>query len=758
MKLREGKQTKDSLAYRMTEAARRPGRLAAVVAASIALLVSIQAAAEEPSDTLWALGPADSWKIQRLVDPGPAGFPGGYALDRAEIVRRSLVAVYVSGEGGAEITVRLRHPDSVDKPLAKTGLFAIEADSRADPGAVERLVQDLAVQVRAQEGEWAWTAVGAEWAARPGPPEPPETEPGQAGFVDTDNSGFDRRKALDRIARTWTPPVGLFLIALVVIGVALNIYLYRRDFSSPPRPETRPWDRFDLAALAVVLFSLGMLLHLQGLLPITGDEAMNIEPDFWATWFANNETHANPPLFRFLNNLLEWRPESLSVIRAPVAVFSALGIWLFYLLARRSTSGPVAVFASIILALHPLHTLYAVQQKSYTLWLLLLLLAHRSFTSALNDNRHWPAYTFWSILAVLTHYLTPLYLLGHLAFILHRRRPRLRSFLIAAAPAALAFLPFIVPVALNPSVPFKGGGALSGSDWWLRVAFYFFIIAGGLGLGAICLAPFLQPEKERRRGDTALFWLFVFGLGGGILYGLRTSIEPRAFYALTAFCLLWAASKLMPHFHEWRGKTLASASVGALILLSSGVFTICELPLVFHQYFNHHVQHALTAYEAVPSPARHQMFYPDVLEILWFEKTRRRNVHEMTCKPAFARQAVTVGGTTLINTNKAPGRADLDMALETLGQFDFFILSFDDFYTYAAGNSRKPLSEWVDQHCRKLASVFRPAYDHLFLPFHKGGAEIYRCGTTPEPNPTICEAPDEAADGGGAGSGGEGND
>ncbi len=160
--------------------------------------------------------------------------------------------------------------------------------------------------------------------------------------------------------QTWGIPLALFLLALLVRGPTLGEFLTvdeprwldrSRWFLTGllfPNQECPPVDygrdfgtrgfacTFQIAYPGVTAMwggALGLLLH------------------YWQT--------AQPTgldLATYLQNLsFETDPGVIAPVRLPLAIFSALFIPVFYLLARRLLNEPIAILAALLLALHPFH-------------------------------------------------------------------------------------------------------------------------------------------------------------------------------------------------------------------------------------------------------------------------------------------------------------------------------------------------------------------------------------------------------------------
>jgi len=487
----------------------------------------------------------------------------------------------------------------------------------------------------------------------------------------------------------WTPWAGLYLLLVLFLGVCANWLVHRRDADGPPRAGL---DSRDLLAGVAVLAALALRLALLERAPISGDEASNLEIDFWGSWFLAAESRANPPLFRFLIHLTVGEPEQLWQLRLPAALFGALALWLFFRAARRRGGFGLALGLTVVLSLDVLQLDYSLEQKAYTLWLCLLLATHESFCSALSGRtRSWAGFALWSTLAVLTHYLTPLILLAHLGWVALRRRDRIRGLALGLAPAALALAVMAVPVLVY------GADAVSTRDptrsWLAHLVAQALVRTTVIGLGLMLLALPGAPARSRSHGDGALPWLVLAGLTGPLLIGLLTPVWSRYFYPLLPFGLLWLAGRLEPDLSLWSWRRRLLVGLGVGVVLLGGVVAL--------------IRHAsatgsdplLAAIEGENRAAVTLIHPAWNIDPVAFELTGRRGTWNNGCPGVTSAPALRRGERLVVGVSRTRGEADMERALQRVGCFDLLR------YCSGDGRSSPAVDRWLARRCRVLAEV-----------------------------------------------------
>jgi len=128
---------------------------------------------------------------------------------------------------------------------------------------------------------------------------------------------------------------------------------------------------------------------------------------------------------------------------------------LYWLCRELFGSPTVAWIALGLLAVSPLHVLYAQEARPYCLWPALILLSCASLLRAmrLQTKLSWSIYAVANILGFYTHLFSLLVALGHGIYLVGTQgltlNKKVVSYLIASAISLLAFLPWVVILLVN---------------------------------------------------------------------------------------------------------------------------------------------------------------------------------------------------------------------------------------------------------------------------------------------------------------------
>ncbi len=656
----------------------------------------------------WVLPGVAPDKMQKLLNPGPGKLPGAYRFDGAKIDKVAIRARY-GATGQPHITVLLSHPSQTrGKPVVtrKFALRLLDRESKAAPRGPE-LLRALGAHVRSQEATWQWVRVTLK------PSEVKDLEQRYNLVVKPESN------------RHW---YGIYLLFLLLLGPLVSWWFGRRRPEATPRttaPTPSPgWDRFDLGALALISLFLATVVWPMTHFPMTGDEATNLEPQFWSQWFRGGESGAHPPLFRFLIHLTAREVEPLWLLRGPVALFAAGGLWLFWRLARARASGWVALALTGALALSGNHWQHAFQQKSLWLWLLLLLAAHHSFERALAGTRtRWAHYAFWATLAVLTHYLSVAYLAGHFLVVLVRHRKALLSQVLALLPAALAVLPLTLALAENEVRRVSGYGP---NDNVVSRMFTEVVLNTGLAAVLLALPAALLSGRDDSPPDTILP---VVGLGFAATLALSTQMVlwPRYFFPVLPFLLLWLAGRL-----RWSTGRALKLQVAVLVL--AGVFHLRITHKTGRQTLRQSRGSTLYAAYLKTAPARTAESRPNVVLVhpgwrfpmLYHRLTGRRHLRVTGCPGQRSPHYHLRGPELLVAVKHDVSMDRLRQLAQQVGSVYLLLYEVQD------GSSSKAVQKWAKTHCRVLIRHRSPGRTET--------GTAYRCSVAPVANGDPCAA------------------
>lgn len=262
--------------------------------------------------------------------------------------------------------------------------------------------------------------------------------------------------------------------------------------SSSASQDSRAWTITTLALLAIIAAASASRLIGLDHLPIWHDEVFTLVRVFgypseaWNTLFSGQlltpaevlrfqqpdpalgwtetlraltEHPEHAPLYYLLGRLATGLPlDPVTALRGTSAVFSVLlPLAAFWLMRELFGRGPSAWVAAALIAVSPLHLLYAQEARQYALWTLLVLAASAALLRALRGNQSgdWWLYGCLLTLGLYSHLLFALVLPVHAAYgwlvggaasgsLWRPLGLPIRRWLLAVAVAIALFLPWII--------------------------------------------------------------------------------------------------------------------------------------------------------------------------------------------------------------------------------------------------------------------------------------------------------------------------
>ncbi len=169
------------------------------------------------------------------------------------------------------------------------------------------------------------------------------------------------------------------------------------------------------------------------------------------------EEPQHPPLYYVMVRFwAQWFGSCAATMRSLSALFSLLVFPSVYWLCLELFPSSVTAWVAIALvAISPVHVVYAQEARQYSLWTVTILLSSASLLRAmrLNTRQSWGMYTATLVLALYTYLFSGLVALGHGIYVVVMERgrwtQRLRNYLLASVVSFLAFVPWILAVATN---------------------------------------------------------------------------------------------------------------------------------------------------------------------------------------------------------------------------------------------------------------------------------------------------------------------
>jgi uncharacterized membrane protein len=171
------------------------------------------------------------------------------------------------------------------------------------------------------------------------------------------------------------------------------------------------------------------------------------------------EDPQHPPLYYvILRFWVQWFGDSVVVVRSLTALTSLLVFPCVYWLCRELFESPlVAWTAMALIAVSPLHVLFAQEAREYCLWTVTILLSSASLLQAMRvkTKLSWGIYAATVALGLYTFFFSSLVALGHGIYIVANESFRLSktvtAYLIASFTGLLIFAPWAWVIITNLS-------------------------------------------------------------------------------------------------------------------------------------------------------------------------------------------------------------------------------------------------------------------------------------------------------------------
>ncbi len=320
-----------------------------------------------------------------------------------------------------------------------------------------------------------------------------------------------------------------------------------------------------LVPLALVVACAGLrVLHL-GAQSLWLDELFSvfIARREWAQVIAGTiDGDTNPPLFNLLLHVALQFGGDETAARAVSVFCGVASIAVCYAFTSDLFDARVALMATLLYVLNPLHIFYAQEARMYALLTLCTLGALLCFWRALQRNRarDWLLFALLMTLAFYTHSLAALNLLALDLFALTQRstlRQRWRALVAAHALMLIVFLPWLPLLAQQATRVQAGFWAGAPSPLVLLTTPYVFLLGASVPALLVPLALFIALT------------LLAF-----VMLGAARAIQQREWRAPVQFALsvflvpllaLYAVSLVRPLFVE---RVLLPASMGLYALIA----------------------------------------------------------------------------------------------------------------------------------------------------------------------------------------------
>lgn len=256
----------------------------------------------------------------------------------------------------------------------------------------------------------------------------------------------------------------------------------------------------------------------------------------------------NPPLYYLLSRWwMQLFGDSVAVRRSLSACISLLAFpciyWLCLELFESSLTGWIAI---ALLAVSPLHVLYAQEVRPYGAWTVTILLSSAALLWAmrLKTKLHWGTYAATLTLGLYTFTLSGLFAIGHGVYVAIVERFRLSKTVISYLLASLAGIMFFSPWLILTIIGFSIGSSEM-SDWRQReIPLFSLINSWVLNLSLI----FIDVTRDRSQISTLekylLIPLLLVMVGYSIYFLCRNTPQRVWLFILTLIGVPWLALTL----------------------------------------------------------------------------------------------------------------------------------------------------------------------------------------------------------------------
>lgn len=167
----------------------------------------------------------------------------------------------------------------------------------------------------------------------------------------------------------------------------------------------------------------------------------------------------HPPLYYIMGRFwIEWLGDSVAIRRSLSALLSLLLFPSTYWLCLELFQSPLTGWVAIaIMAVSPLHILYAQEVREFSLWSVTIILSSAAFLHARRKqtNLSWGIYAVTLAISLYTFLFSVLVAIGHGLYMIitenFRWTKRLGSYLFSSVAGVLMFTPWLVVVITNLS-------------------------------------------------------------------------------------------------------------------------------------------------------------------------------------------------------------------------------------------------------------------------------------------------------------------
>lgn len=168
---------------------------------------------------------------------------------------------------------------------------------------------------------------------------------------------------------------------------------------------------------------------------------------------ATEEPQLPPLYFALARFWVQLFGNSVAVTRSFSAAVSLLAFPCIYWLCKELFASPLTGWVAMaLIAISPLHLLYAQEARPFSLWIVTILLSSAALLRAMRRQTKlsWIVYTATLVLGLYTYLLSGLVAIGHGIYVVgnegFRFTKQVRAYLLASLTGIIIFLPWIIAI------------------------------------------------------------------------------------------------------------------------------------------------------------------------------------------------------------------------------------------------------------------------------------------------------------------------
>lgn len=264
-------------------------------------------------------------------------------------------------------------------------------------------------------------------------------------------------------AKSPLPGLKLFVIGLLVLGIFFRVVNLDRKVY---------WGDEVYTSIRVSGYTTAEIVQAVTSAPITAGELQKFQRPAADKGLAGTieglvreEPQLTPLYFVSLRSWVSWLGDSVTVTRSLSVLFSLLTLpCLYWFCLELFGSATVGLVAIAMVAISPLHLVYAQEARMYSLWILTILFSGATLLRAIRlpTKINWLLHIVANVLALYASFLSIVVLIGYGVYVflitIRQRRRIFFTYLLSAAVSFLAFLPWLSLFLQHQTSLYSGDG------------------------------------------------------------------------------------------------------------------------------------------------------------------------------------------------------------------------------------------------------------------------------------------------------------